>query len=107
MKHLKTYENTITTEYEPDLSKYIIWSTPKDSPVFYQIVEIISKFEKTARIKILYTYTIEKNKLTVENMNPYTKEYDIIKKSIVYQTDTLEDALDILPKLNTTQKYNL
>ena len=107
MKHLKTYENTITSEYEPDLSKYIIWATPKDSPHFYQIIEVISKFENIARIKILYTYTIEKNKLTVEDMNSYTKEYDIIKKSIVYQTDTLEDALDILPRLNTTQNYNL
>jgi len=104
MRHLKIYESN---EYMPELSKYIIWATPKNSPSFYNIVEIINKLKNKAYINILYTYTIKEDRLTKDDMDAYFKEYDIIKKSIVYQTDTLKDALDILPRLNSIQKYNL
>jgi hypothetical protein len=112
MKYIKTYEKTQTPEQkeiQDSLKNYVIWQSPNKHfpPTMYIIVEIINKYYHSARINILYLYDIEKDSLKTEARNPYFKEYDIIQKDIVFQSNDLQECLDILPILNTSDKYNL
>lgn len=109
MKYLKSYENLNNKEIKNSLLNYIIWATPRQpaQPNFYHIVEIINKIDNKAYINILYTYDIENKSLIKEDSSPYFKEYYIIQKSIVFQSNNLQECLNILPILNTINKFNL
>lgn len=102
MKHLKIYENY--SEFT-ELKKYLIFKFPSNIVLCEQYY--IYKDSKTFDMKRLYIlgeYDKSPRCLTKEFKN---QNYDEIKSKIVYQTDDLKDALEMMPVCFNIQEYNL
>jgi len=120
MRYIKSFEDL---NIEP-LKKYIIWNSSMDG---VQLFEIKSRpndykspksFFEQININHLYNY---KDKL--EKPKPYHGKVtgllknglrEAIKRSLLYQSDSLQDCLDMMPYLaeewrlkNDTSKYNI
>ena len=101
MKYIKTYENN-------KLKNFIIWRIPNHGTItLLVIVEVLVQYDKDAKIVIRSVYDIENDFFTMEKNKPYIKDYWVIEKDIIYQSDTLQDCKNTIPILNDLNKYNI
>jgi len=103
MKYIKTFEENIFLEIN---KKYIIIaSTRPDIP--YYILNI-NKIENNILYFFNYYYMNDENLINT-NINGRIQEKDIKHaiSNLEYQTDNLEDAIEILKSIETFNKYNL
>jgi hypothetical protein len=108
MKYLKSYENI-----NIPLKKYVIWKQDTDLEVF-EVTDKIEKWDtdKVIIINILYKFKLGKIEPVSLNKRPtagldLTNLQNNIKNFCIYQSDNLQDCLDILEILDTSNKYNL
>lgn len=105
MKHIKSYENTI--EEIPTMLKRYIVVQDKESATQAYIVEIINISNTMVNYKQLYyldrdylTNTHHKSShMTIKQLFQY--------HSLIYQSDNLEDCVNLIKSLIITTKYNL
>jgi len=104
MKYIKSYESHEISEmkenHKAEFKDYVIYKHG-DNLLVYKIAH---EGYWSTKIEQLYKYT--KNILSVNKLydNMYT---DVLKHNIVYQSDSLQDCLEILPSLSNAEKYNL
>ena len=103
MKYIKLFEN------ERKLKTYLIedWrenSTKENEE--YLIWKVIGKNTNNEYDAIEVEYS--KNfKIKKEKGEPFTISYKSLIEGIIYQTDTIEDALEHIKMLKDTKKYNI
>ena len=104
MKYIRLFENKIQDKID-SLKKFVVIDI--SIGIFKQlyIVEIINKTPFT----IKYKYDLLNNETRITNVVATLNhnEYEDWLDKIIYQTDTLQDAIDMLPILNVSDKYNL
>jgi len=121
MKHIKTFENIDqdadqeTEDFKNSLKNYIVWysddyetlilKTRKDLPATRNNGNACCRVEYQNRY-------IKRTKTLVDETNKYKDKVfsidkpETIKRSL-YQSDDLQDCIDMLTVLSDTQKYNL
>lgn len=102
MKYLKTYEKY----KESDFKKYFI-GTLFDSLAIFNIIEMSNKNMAEIKILLIYNKTNDEIKEFKGGEESYKKSLDIIKNKILFQSDNIQDCIDIIPILSDTIKYNL
>ena len=100
MKFIKKYEN-----FE-DLSKYLIWQAKK---IIMMILELTEIAPYHLKFKKLYTFNPSDKilkKIRNESIIIY-KDYNKIKRHILYESYDLQSCLDNLDLILNTKKYNI
>lgn len=108
MKHIKQYE---TNRDELNLKKYIIWKSN-----VLNIFEVVNSDKQSElSLKRLFIYS-EENDLLETPVDTFDShiiltindiDIDHIKKYIIYQSDNLQELVDIVSLIMNTNKYNI
>jgi hypothetical protein len=110
MKYIKLFENRNQDEIN-SLKDFIIVSIDTNKNDL-----LIAEVTNRSPFTISYKYDFYNNTLTKHyNINGAKKFFEVPERyynewlygKIIYQADTLQDAIDMLPVLNATTKYNL
>ena len=98
MKHLKQFENI----EEENIKEYIICKSDDPTILFFclQIVEQLS-----SKLKI-NTITFDRND-DAHKSAIITANRTMIENKIVYQSDNIQDVIDMIKILKKSAKYNL
>lgn len=96
MKHIKTYENINNFK-----NFLIIKASNKFGFLLLEVNDYDGKFVYFTALFKLYKDKI----ITIKSENNLIK--DRLEKRIIYQSDSLSDALDKLKMIKETSKYNL
>ena len=115
MKHIKNFESV-----DLNIKKYIIWDTRIGSPdngvlLILEVLDIKHSISEGYRIKYSFLYRFRKKDNSLEDMknsldlnNSDNINYTgYSEKNIVYQSDNIQECIDMLPLLANTSKYNL
>jgi len=98
---IKTFEKYTSDDFK----SYIIWKGKK----IFMILSVIQVTENHLKFKKLYNYygngKIEK--IRDEQAMSIYHNYDQIKRHIVYESDNLQDCIDMLSDIDIAIKYNL
>jgi hypothetical protein len=120
MKYIKAYENV--GDKIPELKKYVIWKSTKVNNLLEiipnknnTIVKKPRKNEQYDTIKVKHLYNCNaKGEILKPNLNAgkttglLKDDFEnSIRNYLLYQSDSLQDCLDIMPLLVTSDKYNL
>ena len=102
MKYIKTFENI-----DEDLEKYIAIKFTSNI-----IVAEIIRFNSSGELIVRRLYNKHENSKHLDTFDKEDKKemlvnYENIKNRIVYQTNDLQQLLDILDSLFYVSKYNL
>jgi len=115
MKYLKTYESDWKLHEDspyltaPSYKQYLIMEhTYRPNRLFiYNVVSLsTSKLDTIVTMRRLFEYNTKTLKLTQDVDYYYFKASDITS-SILYQTDSLEDAKNTLETITDANKYNI
>lgn len=118
MKHIKEYEsnNEISNDdFKAELKHYLVWYNSNKKT---RILEALKDLEASrdngepcCRVKYLYKYYIETKELFDESNKDIDKNLSIDRPTVLdrllYQSDNLQDCIDMLPILSITNNYNL
>lgn len=111
MKHLKTFENLIDILKKEGIKKYLVIPS---GPNHLYILEKINIDDRVIVTKHIYTFNKGLNKLINLDDDPdptYNREYrlplSMPDKTIVYQSDNLDNVIENVKLLVNSQKYNL
>ena len=115
MRHIKKFESV-----DLNLKKYIIWDTVIGSSsrgvlLILEVLVIKHSISDGYRIKYSFIYRYHKKDNSLEDMknsldlnNSDNINYTgYSEKNIVYQSDNIQECIDMLPLLANTSKYNL
>jgi len=102
MIHIKKYEKYNNTEFK----KYFI-SELLDYLAIFKLIGITNG--DTAEIHVLLVYIKKDNEIKEfkGGIESYKKPLWSIKNNILFQSDNIQDCIDIIPILLDTNKYNL
>jgi len=100
MKYIKQFENIDNTIR---FKKYIIYKLNNN---YFFILEPILYTPTHIQTDKKYLYELIKNKLSYKKYQFYNFDYNRVK-NIIYQTDNLKDAKEVIFSLSATKKYNL
>jgi hypothetical protein len=110
MKHIRSYENiNISTENIP---KYMIISINDgrllNKLYILQILEIVKDDDNENELKVIKRYTYDGNELK-ENEKKFTFNIRFINSILknVYESNSLEDCIDMVNIISKSKKYNL
>ena len=118
MKYIKKYEQ----KKLPKLDKYLVWKDFDKNKIFrllentYELRKSIDGNYDIIAVNHLYNYNCDSDdlsKITSESNSRtsgliFDDEIEnTINKFLVYQSNDLQDCIDILPILATQQKYNI
>jgi hypothetical protein len=96
---IKTFEKYTSDDFK----SYIIWKSKK----IFMILSVIQVTEYHLKFKKLYIYSNGKlEKIRNEKIDIF-HNYDQIKRHIVYESDNLQDCIDMLSDIDIAIKYNL
>lgn len=109
MKHLKTYEKINWSNYNKDINNYIVWTNHLSNR--FTILKVIKKYTEKGVDKIelerIHLFDLD----TGEDINEphenwiYTSKFT--SEHIQYQSDNLQDLLNIKNMIIQKNKYNL
>jgi hypothetical protein len=121
MKYIKLYEN-LEDPIPKELCKYLVW---RDGEYKCNILENTYKVEWSGNpgqepykvIPVLHLYSYNFKNENLEKLEPNSSNrttgliYDMIdesmKKSLLYQSNDLQDCIDTVQAMSTSKKYNL
>ena len=120
MKYLKTYENS---DKIPKLDKYLIWLV-NNTEAYFNILENTNKIEWNKNleceilvVKHLYNYNIQTDTINkpgksetsglIINDGYNNLLNDNVKKFLVYQSNNLQDCIDMVKILPISTKFNI
>jgi len=105
MKYIKTHESLLEDNIDP-FQKYSIYNS--ESLNEFYILRIIS-VSKT-QVKMLKLYRTSKNDFWLVKTDTegayHTDKYNLLNHE-VYRSDDLQDCINKLPELVTTNKFNI
>ena len=116
MKHIKSYENIQEKYKESQFSEYIAWRSNTDIKIVKNNHKIKffqqDKNQPVLEITHLYTYdTIDKSLTKIDdNSNEKITGIFLAPDTLpkfLYQSDNVQDCIDMLTLLSTANKYNL
>lgn len=108
MKYLKKFEN-IKDEYK----KYVIYKSIHKSIDYLFILEVINQNEHFINVRKLYRYYNEYTGdsfgiIGLEELDRATLKFTPERMNdVIYQSDNMQDCLDVLPELISAIKYNI
>ena len=105
MKYLKTFENI----NEPEFKKYFVIKSHNKIQETYFVLEFVKIDEdSTVYTNKLYTYNLNEDELKRNKDQFYRfNNTDEIRNNVIYQTDDLKNAIDVVKSLNRVNTYNL
>jgi len=112
MKYIKTFEASNL----PELKKYlVILSNNELREKIYYILEYVSfsvNYSNSVLIsyvntKKLYTYDLNNDKLKKNKDQFFNANPNTIESQLVYQSNDLNSAIDVVKSIKTASKYNL
>ena len=114
MKHLKTYEDISYFNFAnaTELKQYFVikYIAPGNTtPTAFNIYKLKEVFQdiKYLRATQIYKYTTIDGKLNKTNEELHFFSITDINKKLVYQSDNLQDCLDIYETIIAAKKYNI
>jgi len=108
MKYIKKFESDYFTYYTIDnIKKYIVWEFPTNLIVL-EVTKVSSTDITCLR---LYVMSIGSLHTVKSDKSEFILPIVTAKKKIIYQSDNLQEVLDILPELpeinNNINKFNI
>lgn len=106
MKYIKTYEKI-------NPKKYLLMQSILDDDLYFVLeltnIDDIPWVEYYyINTKKLYTYDKNSDKLTRKKHQTYAiGDNDAFEQHLIYQSDILQDVLDVIPTLKDVDKYNI
>ena len=87
--------------------KYLLVKSLLDDDLFF-VLELLDNDHKTTTTKKLYRYDKQEDKLVRKRHQTYSiGDKDIFDECVIYQSDILQEDLDVIPTLKEIDKYNL
>ena len=121
MKHVKAYEDihdelelqSKLIQVEKEIKKYVLFKMI-DVVVILKVMCVFYNDESSNRtpkdeimVKLRRLYIQSEYGLSESEQDVYDFVWDVAKDSIPYQTDDLQDAVDMAPAILDSNKYNL
>lgn len=106
MKHLKYFENDSEL---PVLKKYVVLNTYSVLWIVWivEVLDIVQNFHITINYCDKYEYTKSTKQLRKCTNDDRVWDTRYNSNNIAFQSDNIEDCIDMLPILANTNKYNL
>ena len=106
MKYIKSFESTMA-EFASNIEKYIVWKFPSNLFVL-EVINVTNSYITCLR---LYKMSISSRQILKSDKDEFEFSIETAKDRIIYQSDNLQEVLDILPELpdisDNVNKYNL
>lgn len=106
MKYVKTYEKWINTTTK--IKDYVVWETYNDR---FPILKITKRYNikgvDNVELERLFLYDLNTGKNIEDTDETWQHSTNYVEKHIKYQSDNLQDLIDIKNRLVIAKNYNL
>ena len=110
MKHLELYEKWVNTNKE--IKNYLVLNSKFRENEFFAIMKVVERFTddkvNSVMLEREYIFDLKTNK-NIEDMPGHVWQYteNYVVENTKYQSDNLQDLIDIKDIIIAEQKYNL